>query len=478
MKKWKIMSALRSSALLARKYKHVFKAAWARRADLAPKVLLPHEAEFRPAALSLASTPPSPVARSSIWLILSFASCAIAWSVIGTLDVTAVAQGKVIPDGKSKTIQPTETVSVRSLLVKEGQSVHQGQVLVELDASATRADAEKAEAETVSAALEAARQKAMSDAIETGRTPVPAWPAGVGKERVERELSVLRGEWSDYSAKKARLEAALAARSAELRTVSESIGKLSGTAPLAIRRAEDYKVLADRGFISKHGLMEKEQARIETLGDLSVQRARSGELHAAMAQASADITALKAETLRASTSAYAEASKKAAAAGFDLAKATARDGLMTLRSPVEGTVQQLAIHTVGGVVTPAQPLMVIVPKDSKVEIEAVLENRDVGFVEPGQEVAVKMETFLYTRYGTVPARVVSVSRDAMTDEKKGLVFTVRVVLDRAWMDIEGKRVQLTPGMAASVEIKTGTRRVYEYFMSPLVQSVTESARER
>jgi hemolysin D len=141
-------------------------------------------------------------------------------------------------------------------------------------------------------------------------------------------------------------------------------------------------------------------------------------------------------------------------------------------------VQQLAVHTVGGVVTPAQPLLIIVPREHAVEVEAQVENKDVGFVEAGQPVEVKIETFPFTLYGTVPGRVLTVSGDAAPVDKVGLVYPTRVSMERDTLEVNGKLVSLTPGMAVTVEIKTGQRRVIEFLLSPLLKSVNESLRER
>lgn len=151
---------------------------------------------------------------------------------------------------------------------------------------------------------------------------------------------------------------------------------------------------------------------------------------------------------------------------------------MTLTAPVDGTVQQLAVHTVGGVVTPAQPLMMIVPKDNMIEVEAYVENKDIGFVNPGQAAVVKIETFPLTKYGTIEAKVTHVSNDAVNDEKRGLIFPARVNLARSTIQVENKTVNLSPGMAVTVEVKIAQRRVVEYFLSPLMQYKDESLRER
>jgi hemolysin D len=159
-------------------------------------------------------------------------------------------------------------------------------------------------------------------------------------------------------------------------------------------------------------------------------------------------------------------------------KAKQRQDLTQLRSPVAGTVQQLAVHTPGGVVTEAQPLMVIVPDGASVVAEVTLENKDIGFVSPGQPAEIKLETFLYTRYGTVPAQVQFVSMDAVQDEKKGAIYLATLQMTQASMDIEGRQTPLAAGMNLTAEIKTGKRRVIEYLLSPVQRAGSESLRER
>ncbi len=143
-----------------------------------------------------------------------------------------------------------------------------------------------------------------------------------------------------------------------------------------------------------------------------------------------------------------------------------------------GTVQQVAVHTEGGVVTPAQVLMVVVPRDAEVTAEVVIDNKDIGFVRPGQAVEVKLETFPFTRYGTVPAQVKRMAADAVADEKRGAIFPATLTLARSAIDINGQRVALTPGMNLSAEIKTGRRRIADYLLSPIRQAASESLRER
>jgi hemolysin D len=151
---------------------------------------------------------------------------------------------------------------------------------------------------------------------------------------------------------------------------------------------------------------------------------------------------------------------------------------MRITAPTDGSLQQVAVNTIGGVVTPAQVLMLLVPKDAPVEVDAQLPNKDIGFVHAGQTVEVKLETFPYTRYGTVRGKVLHISSDAVADEKMGLTYLAKIRLDKSVMDVNGRDVPLQPGMAVTAEINTGKRRVIDYLLSPLMEHLSESLRER
>lgn len=160
-------------------------------------------------------------------------------------------------------------------------------------------------------------------------------------------------------------------------------------------------------------------------------------------------------------------------------KATQRQSLQRLTAPVAGTVQQLQLHTIGGVVEPAKPIMVIVPEDAGIEIE----NKDIGFVEEGQEAVVKLDAFPFTRYGTLTGHVVMISDDAVEQQSAAgqqprLIYTTRIRLEKDTMNVDGRDVHLSPGMATAVEVKTGTRKMIEFVLSPLMRMGTEAGRER
>ncbi|MBI3524413.1 MAG: HlyD family type I secretion periplasmic adaptor subunit [Betaproteobacteria bacterium] len=465
---------------LLSRYAAILRHVWSERKSFDAPPRLAHEAQFLPAALELQETPVSPAPRIAMWLLMSFALIALLWAVFGHVDLVATAQGKIVPNEGTKVIQPMEIATVHAILVSDGQHVKAGDVLIELDATSTTADSNRLADEFITAKLQAARAEALLTAMSspTGKLPVIKPLVQVSKERLAREQRVLAGQYAEFQAQSERVEAEIAKREAELRSTQEIVRKLEQTVPIVRQRAQDYTDLLEKNFISRHGYLEKEQARIEMEADLATQRSRLKELDAALREGRNQKTALVAQTRRQALDSLNEASQKAASFDQEIIKAHTRGMLMTLTAPVDGTVQQLAVHTIGGVVTPAQPLLMIVPRDHPLEIEAFIENKDIGFVNVGQVAEVKIETFPFTKYGTIPAHVTHVSHDAINDEKRGLVYSARIKLERATIQVDGKTVSLSPGMAASVEIKTGTRQVIEYFLSPLLQYQNESLRER
>ncbi|MBF0340529.1 MAG: HlyD family type I secretion periplasmic adaptor subunit [Magnetococcales bacterium] len=464
------------SELLGR-YGTTFRYAWQYRAEMEPTHRLPHEAQFLPAALSLQETPVAPAPRLVIWMLILFTVLAVAWSIIGQIDVVATAQGKVVPNGRTKTIQPIETATVKKILVRDGQMVHAGDVLIELDDTAAQADQERHQSDLIASRLLVARGRAMLAALESATTPNMIAPAGVNEIKFQEAQRQLAGQWEEYIAKKNRIEAEIIKKEAELRSSQEIVRKLEQTLPIARQRAKDFKQLLEQNAASKHGYLEREQARIEQEGDLATMRSRLKEIDAALGAARSQLFEISSENRRISLDSITDGNLKITSQEQELLKAALRCKLMKLISPVNGIVQQLAVHTEGGVVTPAQPVMVVVPDNQTLEVEAFIENKDIGFVQPDQEAEVKIETFQYTKYGTIRAQVVSVSHDAINDEKRGLVYSTQVRINKSTIKVGSKEVNLSPGMAVSVEIKIDKRRVIDYFLSPLIQYTSESLRE-
>lgn len=454
--------------LLAR-YGAVTAAAWRARHDLGGPKRLADEAAFLPAALSLQETPVHPAPRRVAWAIMVLFVLALTWSIVGEVDVVAVAPGRIVVSDRTKIVQPLESGVIRAIHVRDGDKVTAGQLLIELDPTAATADRKGVEEQQRSSTQEAARSKALLTALRGGPAPT----------RSETPSSAqLLAEWGDIAARTARLDAEIVRRQAEIVTVRELVAKLQTTLPLARQREADFKALSDQGFVSGHAGQDRTRERIEIERDLAAQMARQREAEAALAEARQGRAAFLAETERALNDRFAKATLETAQLLQQNAKTSQREQLTRLVAPVAGTVQQLAVHSTGGVVTPAQTLLVLVPDGADVTAEVVLDNKDIGFVQVGQAAQVKVETFSFTRYGTVPATVAWMTGDAVNDEKRGAIFPATLRLAQAAINVDGKAVRLSPGMVVTAEVSTGRRRVIDFLLSPLQRTVSESLTER
>lgn len=471
------MSAKRE---LINRYRQAWRHSWRNRQAMDAPPRLNHEVHFLPAALALQEAPVHPAPRIIQWTIIAFAVIALLWACIGEIDVVATATGKIVPSGKSKVIQPSEVAVVKAIHVYDGQRVKAGELLVELDTQITGADVQRLKSDLLAAQVDSARAGALLDAIEEGREPASlASRIAQASEAQQRSAQTwLRGQYLELQSTLQQSDAEIAQRTAEIQAARAWVAKLQESLPIARQLAADYKRLLDKAYVAKHAYLEKEQQRLDQERELAVQQARVLELQAAKQQAESRRQSVLAQTRRAMLDLLHESEQRAAGLQQELSKAEQRNRLMHLTAPVDGTVQQLAIHTAGGVVTEAQPLMVIVPSNQPVEVEAMLENKDIGFVRPGQEVEVKVDTFTFTKYGVVHGTVVSISDDAIEDERLGLVYSTRIQLKENSIVVGSQQVALSPGMSIRAEVKTDKRRVIDYFLSPLKEHQSESLSER
>ena len=468
-------------AMFAR-YRAVFGAAWRGRAGLAGPALLADEAAFLPAALSLQHTPPHPAPRRTACALMLLFAIALAWAWQGQIDIVAVAPGRIIVSERSKLVQPLERSVVKRILVRDGDHVTTGQALVELDPTGVTADLATVRQQRQAALSERLRAASLLQALRgQPRSPHVAFPAEWSASERDTAAAQMALEWNDIASRLAKLSAEAARRLAEIATAREMVSKLETTLPLSRQREDDFRALASQGFVANHAGQDRSRERIELERDLGTQRARLQEALAALAESQHGHTAYLAEAGRSLSEREAQAGLKYLQANQEVTKASQRERLATLTAPVSGTVQQLAAHTIGGVVTEAQTLMVVVPdgvSGDQLVAEVVLENKDIGFVRAGQDAEIKLETFPFTRYGTLAATVQIVTADAVADEKRGAIFPARLLLTTTGISVDGKLIRLTPGMNVTAEIKTGRRRVVDYLISPVHQAVNQSLRER
>jgi hemolysin D len=261
------------------------------------------------------------------------------------------------------------------------------------------------------------------------------------------------------------------------------IAKIQAQLPLKKEQVEARRGLLEKGLTPRQQFLEMQQELIALEGEGHMAAAHMNEARAAIAGIERQMAQVKEEFDRDRLLELTDAEEKVGQLTEELKKATQRQSLQRLMAPVAGTVQQLQLHTIGGVVEPAKPLMVIVPEDAGIEIEAEIENKDIGFVEEGQEAVVKLDAFPFTRYGTLIGHVVTISNDAVEQQSGNgqpprLTYLARIRLEKDIMNVDGRDVHLSPGMVAAVEIKTGTRKLIEFVLSPLMKMGGEAGRER
>ncbi len=455
------------------------------------------EREFLPAALEVLETPPSPSGRLLAIIIGAFFAIAVAWAFLGKVDVLATAPGKLLPSGKVKLIQPLDPGVVRAIHVQDGDHVRAGQLLIELDPTASGADRDRLARDLAQTQLEVARLNALKRTAETGGAAGPLIaPAGAASEDIEQARAALRAQIDQQAAKVASLDQQISEKHAEADEVEAQIAKLNASMPMLAEKERLHQRLHDQGYGTSFAFLDAQQQLSEAKRDLVVDAARGDQARAAGASLARQRAQAVSEFAAGVLGDLAKAEEKQNELTQELIKAQQKSGATEMRAPIDGVVEELAVHTVGGVVTPAQRLMIVVPDHQGLTVEAQLANRDVGFIHPGQEVQVKIETFNFTRYGLIPGRVIDVSRDAVAAADRAAdesapppgaasplsnaspTYVARIALSRSNMVIDGRDQPLLPGMAVTAEVRTGRRTIIDYLLSPLARRGQESLHER
>jgi hemolysin D len=470
------------------------------------KALSAQDREFLPAALELLETPPSPVRIAGIWLISGAFAVALLWAYIGRLDIHAIAQGRIQPSGRSKVIQPLEPGKVVAVLVENGTRVKAGDVLLELDPTDSGADREAQTRDLEAARAESARRMAAIDIAHDDKDlrPVPVvFDAAISDAVRRREENVLAGDLGQLRSTKANQVAQLAEKNATRDKLASSVKAREKVIALAKERVDMRTTLNDQGSLSRALVIEVLSSYEQLVTQQISEKGQLIETEAAIKTVQTKIDELISQFVADQSQKAAEADRKADRIAQDLIKATAKNERSTLKTPISGTVQQLSVTTVGQVVNGGQSLMTIVPSDGPIEIEAMILNQDIGFVKPGQEAVIKIEAFPFTRFGTISGKIQKVSREAIDEREaqglsdpqsagklggagqagaqgrtQNLVFPATVRLEHSTINVDGAEVALSPGMAVTVEILTGSRRAIDYVLSPLREVAASTARER
>ncbi|MEP0069920.1 HlyD family type I secretion periplasmic adaptor subunit [Pyruvatibacter sp.] len=442
------------------------------------------ERAFLPAAIEITETPASPAGRIVAGCIAAFFVLAFVWASVGKLDIHATLQGRIIPTGNVKVIEPLETGTVKAINVREGAFVEAGTLMVELDASDSTVDRERLAQDLMNARIKSSRLRASIDAVrkELAADDVQIdFPTDAPADVVELQAEVLYRTVTAHLAAIKSIDGDIAEKTAERARIEASLVERRKLVDVIDERANMYRRLANNRSGTRANYLEVAQLLYEERSNLMQEEGQRTQTEAAIEALKLKRSERTANFLHDAIEQLADVESETAQLGQELIKAVRKDERNRLHAPVAGHVRVLSIHTIGEVVTTGEQLMTLVPRDTGLEVEAMLLNKDKGFVHVGQEVAVKVEAFPFTKYGTVPGKVVDVSNDSVQqDENRGgaHVFPVRISLDRSTIHVNGEDQQLTPGMSVTAEVKTGKRRVIEYILTPLLRYRDEAMRER
>ena len=458
--------------------------------------------EFLPAALEIIETPPSPI---RIWLLESICAiclAAIIWSYLGHVDIVAIAQGKVQPTGRVKLVQPSESGRVVEILVKNGTIVSEGQPVIALDDKETRAEVLSLTATTGALRAEIARRATAINAAQVKSfSPATNWPKDLPDETVKRERRVLEGDLSLLSASLASLEAQRRQKEAEGVRLSNTIASQEKLLAIEEQRLSLRSELETQRLGSKLTVFDAQEALQNQRTNLAQQKGQLTEAQVALDVLERDGAKTVSTFIADNSDKLASAERKLDENVQALEKARAKAERMTLRAPVSGTVQGLSVTSIGQVVMPGEEVMRVVPDEGGYEIECYMPNKDIGFIKVGQQAVVKFEAFPFTRYGTLPGTVMRISSDAIPEpdaqaresdparaqksvllggaqRMQNLMFPVNLNLEHTTFDVDGAKLPIFNGMAVTVEIKTGNRRIIDYLFSPIVEVASKSIRER
>jgi hemolysin D len=458
------------------------KDAWQNRDQLGDTTQTRELAAFLPAALEIQATPPHPLARWLMWSLVALFVLGIIWACIGQVNIVASAEGKIIPSSRVKQIQPLEKAVIKKILVKEGQYVTQGEPLIELDNTLTSSDQTRATTEVATIQ----RNLAVSNTLITLLSKSDEAQRNLSFSQITLDSKadnilfkkLLWQHWQQYWSQILSLENSFQKTIAEQAGAREQIIKFTQTLPIITSRTKKVKLLFEKEFASEYEYLKLEQERIEVTQDLATEKQRLQQLLATANEIKQQAKTFTAKTQTEHLTKITVYQQQLATMNEELIKAQDLNAKQILYAPVTGRVQELATNTIGGVVTAAQQLMLIVPDEELLEVEVFLENKDIGFVREGMTAEIKIHTFPFTKYGIIDGEVITVSDDATLDEKRGLIYGMRLLMKKSTLRVENKEVKLIPGMAVTAEMQTGHRRIIEFFLAPLLRYKQEGLRER
>ncbi|MEW5891763.1 MAG: HlyD family type I secretion periplasmic adaptor subunit [Pseudomonadota bacterium] len=441
--------------------------------------------DFAPGLLSLQESPPAKLPRTVLYCVVALFAVLLAWASFGKLDIVASAEGRLVPQTYVKIVQPAEAGIVQDILVREGQSVEAGQILMRMDAKLTEADAR-----TLRNEYELKRLQLRRIDAELAGLPMHA-EASDAPEIYAQVASQYAAHRQAYLDAVAQEQATLAKTRHDLQAAEELARKLRETVPTYRKSAAAFEKLGREGFLSPLAVEEKQRDRIEKEQDLRAQEATVASLKATLAASEKKLAQITSNYRAELQNERVETESQFRKLRDELEKIEYKAALLSLRAPQRGVIKDLATHTVGTVVSPGSVLMTLVPHGEPLQAEVYVKNEDVGFVHRDQRVKLKLSAYPFQKYGMIDGTVIHVGPDAADqpissskaggdapDAAVGLRYKALVRLDAQHLETDGNRLRLSSGMQVIAEIHQGQRTVMEYLLSPVQKAWQEAGRER
>lgn len=439
--------------------------------------------EFSAHILRLQEAPPHPMGRKVLWLLLGLLLSLLCWALIGRLDIVAVAEGKLVPESYVQIVQPSDSGIVKEILVKEGERVNAGQVLMRMDMQISEADTRAIEAEYQ-------RKKLTLRRIEAELNGRPFKAEKTDPSELAQEIG------AQYQANKLAVEAELAEERSRLVKARQELSaaeqvkrKLEETLPHYRSQDQAYEQLVKDGYAGALMGSDKRRERVEKEQELQTQVFVIESARASILQSEKKLAQIESDDRRQLHAEHNEVRGQFERLAQELAKQTHKQSLLELRAPQGGVVKDLATHTAGTVVQPGTVLLTLVPDDKLLRAEVWISNEDVGFVRPGQSVKLKFASFPFQKYGMAEGVLEHISADAADAREPAqidkssanhqpLVYKALVRLKEGMLRMDGESFPLSAGMQTNAEVLLGSRTVAEYLLSPVQKAWHEAARER
>ncbi len=430
------------------------------------------EKEFLPSILEVTEEPPSPVGRFVLWTIVALLVAGAIWAFVGEVDEVAVANGKVIPVGNVKIVQSENKGTIKELDVQEGDYVEEGQTLLVLDTTKTQADVDQLQKQVAYYQLTVSRLQA-----EINDEPfLPEVTDDLDPKDVEAQTALYKSRRAKLSAEQEKNQSAIDQASAAVAGQQAQLEKYRSLETVAEEKEDRLKELYSQDAISYFQLLEARATRVEYQRNAEASEKGILESQGKLAEARDNLATTETAYRQETMSQLVEAKKQLGAYEEELKKANQTNAESVIVAPTSGRVNQLAVHTVGGVVSEGQGLMMVVPDDAVLEIEAYADNKDIGFIENGQKAEVKVQTFNFQKYGMMTGIVDDISPDAVTNpEDKEHYGKYRLTLN---LDHDDSGIELLPGMNVQAEIQIKKKRIIDFFLDPFRKYKAEALRER